>query len=67
MIVFRKGARAVFVHGFVKSDLDNLQRNELAALRKLAGELLGYDDAAIAKTLASGTLLEVNCDEETIS
>jgi len=35
----------------------------LVALRKLAAELLSYDDDAMARVAASGTLTEVICDE----
>jgi hypothetical protein len=33
------------------------------ALKKLAGELLNYDEAALAKAIAAGTLMEVR-DEQ---
>jgi hypothetical protein len=38
----------------------------LAALKKLSSELLAYDDEAIKRALASGTLVEVKCDEQAI-
>jgi hypothetical protein len=47
------GERALFVHGFAKSDRDNIRDNELAALKKLADELLNYDDAALAEAIAA--------------
>ena len=37
-----------------------------SALKKLADALLAYDDNAIARVIASGTLAEVICDEKTI-
>ena len=43
IVVFRRGERAFFVHGFAKSDRENLRRNELGALRALANEMLGLD------------------------
>ena len=43
IMVFRRGERAVFVHGFAKSDRENLRHNELGALRSLADEMLGLD------------------------
>lgn len=67
LIAFRAGDRAVFVHGFARSEQANSGRNELIALRKLAGELLGYDKTTMARVVASGTLGEVNCDETTVS
>jgi len=66
LIVFRAGARAFFVHGFAKNEKDNIGRDELVALRKLASALLAYDNKAIEQVVASGTLMEVKCDEEAI-
>lgn len=67
LIVFRAVTRAIFVHGFAKSEKDNIEKDELVALKKLAAELLGYDDKALAQVVASGVLLEVKCDEKTVS
>jgi hypothetical protein len=67
LIVFRAGARAFFVHGFAKNERDNIGAGELTALKRLASELLGYDDKAIAWVVKSGTLIEVMCDEKAIS
>jgi hypothetical protein len=66
LIVFRAGARAFFVYGFAKNEMDNIGPDELVALKKLATALLAYDDKAIARVIASGTLTEVICDEKTI-
>ena len=66
LIVFRAGARAFFVHGFAKNEKDNIGQDELVALKKLAAALLAYDDRAIARVIASGTLTEVICDEKAI-
>ena len=66
LIVFRAGARAVFVHGFAKNEKENIGRGELVALKKLAAELLAYEDKAIARVVASGVLMEVACDEKAI-
>ena len=66
LIIFRAGARAFFVHGFAKNERDNIERNELVALRKLSSELLAYDDQTIARVVASGTFTEVICDEKAI-
>ena len=66
MIVFRAGIRAFFVHGFAKNETDNIEKDELVALKKLAGELLAYDDKTLARVIAAGALVEVPCDEKTI-
>lgn len=67
LILFRAGSRAFFVHGFAKNEKDNIDDDELAALRKLAAAMLAYDDAALSQALANKTLIEVMCDDETIS
>ncbi len=66
LIVFRAGTRSVFVHGFAKSERDNIARDELVALKKLASELLAYDDMALFRAIYAGELIEVTCDEETL-
>jgi hypothetical protein len=67
LTVFRAGARAVFVHGFAKNEKENIEKDELAAIKRLAVELLAYDDKTLARALATGALVEVNCDEKTVS
>lgn len=66
LIVYKRGVRAIFVYGFAKSEKDNIGQHELVALKKLTGELLGYDDESIARAVAFGTLVEVKCNEETV-
>jgi hypothetical protein len=66
LIVFRAGARAFFVHGFAKNERDNVGKDELVALKRLASELLAYNEAMIARVVASGTLREVKCDEKAV-
>jgi hypothetical protein len=53
------GERPFFVRGFAKSDRDNIRDDEVAALKRLAAELLNYDHAALAKSIAAGVLTEV--------
>jgi hypothetical protein len=62
MIVFKVGALAIFVHGFAKSEVENVGPDELAALKKLASEMLAYAADPLEKAVASGTLMEVQCD-----
>ena len=64
LILYKKGERAYFVHGFAKNDRDNIDSSELAALKKLASEMLAYDDKAIAQAVEFGTLTEVMCDDK---
>ena len=63
IILFRAGARAFFVHGSAKNEADNIRDDEVVAFKLLAAELLAYSDAALAKTVAAGILMEVHDDE----
>lgn len=63
IILFRAGTRAFFVHGYAKNELDNIRDDELAAFKLLAAQMLAYDDAALAKAIAAGILMEVMCDD----
>jgi hypothetical protein len=67
LIVFRAGERAFFVYGFAKNELDNVGPNELAALRKLASELLAYDNRAVQQAINARALIEVFCDAQAVS
>jgi hypothetical protein len=66
IVLFRIGERAFFVHGFAKSERDNIRDDELAAFRMLAAEMLNYDEAALSRVLASGMVMEVLEDDEAI-
>jgi hypothetical protein len=69
MILFKAGNLAIFVHGFAKSNVENLRPDELVALKKLAFSMLAYDEKALEAVVASGTLIEVKCggNKEAIS
>lgn len=64
IILFRHGDKAFFVHGFAKSDADNIDSKELAAFKVLAHEMLGYDESMLAQALKTGALVEVEEDGE---
>ncbi len=66
ILVFRRGALAFFVHGFAKSDRENLRRKELSGLRSLADEYLALDAAGLAAAQAIGAIIEVECDDQAV-
>ncbi len=66
IVLFRREDRAFFVHGFAKNERENLRRDELRTLRRLAGDLFGLDRAELEAMLANGTISEVNCDDQAI-
>ena len=63
IILFRLRERAFFVHGFAKNEQDNIRDDELAAFKMLAAEMMAYDDDALARAIANGTLMEVMCND----
>jgi hypothetical protein len=67
IVLFRRGERAIFAYGFAKSTRATIRPGELLGFKRLAAEMLGYDDAALARALASGALEEVGSDEQDLS
>lgn len=62
IVLFRRGELSFFVYGFAKSARANIRKDELAAFRALAGEMLGLGEAALEAAMANGTIIEVTCD-----
>ena len=65
VILFRNSTRAFFVYGFAENDRDDIRRNELLALRKLAEEMLSLDDRALVAVQKNGTFREISPHGET--
>jgi len=63
LLVFRALNRAVFVFGFAKKDKANITPAELAALRKVASEILALDAAGLNQQITAGDLIEVQHEE----
>ena len=63
LIAYRSGDFAVFMFGFAKNERDNIDADELEALRIIASQWLG-DARKIGKDVAVGTLIEVDHDDE---
>jgi len=66
LIAYRTEARAVFIYGFAKSAKDNVTAAELAALRRLATEYLGYNLKQVDTHLKDGAWTEVMCDADEV-
>lgn len=63
LIAFRLEEKAFFLYGFAKNARENIDTKELKALRLLAGQLLGYDHAALIQAIRAGELIEVTTDD----
>ncbi len=62
LLAFRPKGRAVFIFGFAKSDLDNIDDDQLATLREAAGLWLAADSQKITRAIKDGELIEVKND-----
>jgi hypothetical protein len=59
LIAFKATERSVFLFGFAKNDLDNIDADELKILRKASSEMLGWSETQVATMLASGAWMEI--------
>jgi hypothetical protein len=66
IIVYRSGQTAIFIHGFAKSDKDNIDARELRELQKAATVFLALSDAELDKAVKGRRLIEVRCDDQEI-
>jgi hypothetical protein len=64
LIAYRQGARSVFMYGFAKNEKDNIDPDEVDALRTLAERLLGAADAGFEAMIVDQRLTEVGHDED---
>lgn len=62
LVATNKGNRWVFVFGFPKNERSNIDKDEAAALKKLAAHLLSLTSQAVTKAKQAGELIEVDCD-----
>jgi hypothetical protein len=62
LIGFRSKLRAVFLFGFAKSELDNIDDDQLATLRETAALWIAADAQKIERALKDGLLIEVRHD-----
>jgi hypothetical protein len=67
MILFRTGSRAFFVYGFAKNEKDNISDEDLIALKKLSAKMQNYSDAELTQAIKKKLLIEIACNEQTIS
>ena len=63
VLAFKAEDRTFFMYGFAKNQRSNIKDNELAALKKLAKEYLGYEDKALTIAIEAKALREVNNDD----
>jgi hypothetical protein len=63
ILLYRRGARAIFAFGYAKSRKEDLEPDELEAYRELAKVYLALADPMIDRYVADGILIEVTSNE----
>ena len=56
ILIYRKGKRSLFIYGFEKNDLDNIDRGTLADYKKYAKSFLDYTENEIKRLVENGTI-----------
>lgn len=64
LAAYRARSRSVFLFGFAKNELDNIEDDDLETLRDIAADWLKADDALIARAIEEGKIVEVPYDEK---
>jgi hypothetical protein len=64
LIAYRNRQRAIFMFGFAKSDLDNIDDARLSELKAAARDLLVLTSSQIEASLADATLVQVPYGEK---
>ncbi|MCF8476335.1 MAG: type II toxin-antitoxin system RelE/ParE family toxin [Pseudolabrys sp.] len=64
IVAYRAAGRAVFLYGFAKSDRDNIDADELAALRAIGANWLAASAELVGQAIEDGDLKEIEHDED---
>jgi len=59
IVCYKRGDKAIYVHGFAKNEKSNLSPRELVALKEFAKVLLGLTDEQVQTALQAGDFIEV--------
>lgn len=62
ILAYRRGARAVFLYGFAKSDRENIDDVELDYWRRIGQAYLNREQAFIFAAISAGEISEVGND-----
>ena len=64
IVAYRENERAVFLYGFAKSERENIDLDDLEALRLVARDWLAASPKQIEAALEDGAIQKVEHDEE---
>ena len=59
LICYHRGNRAIFIHGFVKKETDNISKKELAAFKEFSKMLVSLSHCQILTAIEHGDLEEI--------
>ncbi len=59
IICYKKGDRAIFIHGFAKNEKSNLTRKELIVFKELSKILLAFSPEQVEIAIKNGDFIEV--------
>ena len=59
IVLFKRGARAFFVYGFAKNELDNITNDDLVGFKETAEDFMKLHDDRIRMRLEDGSLIEI--------
>lgn len=60
IICYKKGGRAIFIHGFSKNEKDNLSSKELVALKEFSKILVSLSEEQMTTAVKNGDFKEVS-------
>lgn len=63
IIAYLVAGRAVFLHGFAKSDRDNIEDDDLQTLRTIGENWLAASSEIVEQALEEGKLMEIEYDD----
>ena len=64
LVAFKRDDQAFFIYGFAKNQRSNITAKEKQALKRMARELLGYNDKQLNHALKQGALIEIEVQED---
>ncbi len=65
IVAYRVKGRAVFLYGFAKNDLDNINPDQLQTFRTIGANWLMASAETIRQAIGEGELQEIDHDEQT--
>lgn len=67
IILLRRGAKAVFLYGFAKSQRANIDNDEKEQFKQAAKHVLALTDKQLVELVKRGDFVEVKGDEQEVS